>query len=165
MFEHYYRELLHFLTRKLRDGDAAADLAQESYARVYAAQKAGEAVRDPRALLYRTARNLVVDRHRHEQVRLGVESPLPDTDPAEPDAQPAPAAYEPEALAASQQAVGQLVATIEALPPRCREAFLLNRFEGLSYAEVAARMGVSAKAVEQHIRHALDACARARDGS
>ena len=57
MLERYYRELLNFLSRAVRDRDAAADLAQESYARVLAAQQAGQAVQDPRALLYRTARD------------------------------------------------------------------------------------------------------------
>jgi len=51
----------------------AADLAQESYARVYAAQLSGAGIVNPRALLYRTARNLVIDHYRHAEVRTGVE--------------------------------------------------------------------------------------------
>ena len=48
----YYQELLHFCWRSLRNREAAADPVQDSYARVL-----GEAaVREPRALPYRTAR-------------------------------------------------------------------------------------------------------------
>ncbi len=61
VLEHYHRELLNFLSRQVRDRDTAADLAQESFVRVLAAQSSGQVVLDMRALLYRTARNLVID--------------------------------------------------------------------------------------------------------
>lgn len=51
VFERYYREPLNFLALQLRNRDAAADLAQEGFARVYAAERAGTAIRNPRALL------------------------------------------------------------------------------------------------------------------
>ena len=41
VFERHYRELLDFLARRLPDRETAADLTQESFARVYAAQRAG----------------------------------------------------------------------------------------------------------------------------
>jgi len=74
VFERYYRELLNFLSRSVHDRDTAADLAQESYARVLAAQQTGQAVQHPRALLYRTARNLVIDQHRRSSIRAELET-------------------------------------------------------------------------------------------
>ena len=62
-----------------------------------------------------------------------------------------------------------MVATIDALPPRCREAFILNRFEGLSHQEVADRMGISRNMVAQHVIRgvlvckACDECFQKRD--
>ena len=160
VIEHYYRELLGFLSRRVADKGTAADLAQESYARLYAARASGTVVENPRALLYRTARNLVIDQHRHDAVRAAVEMPVPSGQSL-PDA-PAPRGSEPEAAVASRQVMAAVVETIEALPPRCREAFVLSRFEGLSHADVARRMGVSTKMVEQHIKLALTACAKCR---
>ncbi len=162
MFERYHRELLSFLSRKVSDRHVAADLAQESYARVYASQASGAAVADPRALLYQTARNLVIDHHRHNEVRGAVELPESPERPAEALA---PCTNEPEVALASQQGLLALVSAIDGLPPRCREAFMLNRFEGMSQVQVAERMGISVKAVEQHIKHALDACERCRAAS
>jgi RNA polymerase sigma factor (sigma-70 family) len=159
VFERYYRELLSFLARKVSDRQVAADLTQESYARVYAAQAAGTHVHDPRALLYQTARNLVIDHHRHGDVRAGVEVSAEHADGMDAHGS---RNWEPETAASSQQAVVSLVTAIDNLPPRCREAFMLNRFDGMTYAEVAERMGISVKAVEQHIKHALDACERSR---
>lgn len=158
MFERYYRELLNFLSRKVADRGVAADLTQESYARVYSAQAAGSVVDDPRALLYQTARNLAIDHLRHRDVRASVEMPPQD---AAQELAPGPRNWEPETALSSQQGILALAQAIDQLPTRCREAFMLNRFDGLSYAEVAARMGISVKAVEQHIKLALDACERA----
>ena len=69
MSVHYYRELLNFCAKNLKDRDAAADLVQEVYARFLAVGRSGETVLDPRALLYRTARNLLTDHHRRSRVR------------------------------------------------------------------------------------------------
>lgn len=158
MFERYYRELLAFLSYRLRDRDTAADLAQESYARVYASERAGTPVRDPRALLYTTARNLVTDHHRRSQARGGDAEPAPDDEAADPDAHAGPGAYEPETVLEARQRFEALAAIVDSLPPRCREVFLLIRIEGLSYAEAATTMGIAVKTVEMQMKIAMDAC-------
>ncbi len=164
MLERYYRELLGFLANKVGDRHAAADLVQESYARVLAMHRGGESIADPRALLYRVARNLVIDQHRRDRTRGETTAVHHQDAPDDPmDAHAAPLAWEPEAVAMSAQGVDAMLATIEGLPPRCREAFVLHKFDGLSHAEVAARMGISRKMVEQHVKNALIACRRCRN--
>ncbi|MCW5620568.1 MAG: sigma-70 family RNA polymerase sigma factor [Burkholderiales bacterium] len=159
MAARYYQELLSYFSRALRDRDAAADVVQEAYARVLALQQAGQAVAEPRALLYRTARNLVIDRHRrdqvHSQVTVSEDAALEDL--------PAQRACEPDTLIASSQVLQAVLATIDALPLRCREAFILHRFDGLSHAEVAQRMSISRKAVEQHVQNAMLAIRQCRE--
>ncbi len=51
MLTRYYRDLLNFCMRKVRDRDTAADLAQESYARVLSMQQKGQVILEPGALL------------------------------------------------------------------------------------------------------------------
>ncbi|MFM9902469.1 MAG: sigma-70 family RNA polymerase sigma factor [Polaromonas sp.] len=154
MLERYHRELLNFLTRHVRDRDAAADLAQESYVRVLSAQSAGQVVLDMRALLYRTARNLVIDQHRRTAVRRH-----DDLDTLPNDQQPVALHYlQPEEALASQQVVRAYMATIEALPPRCREAFVMNVFDERSHAQIAQHMGISVSMVEKHVVRGMVAC-------
>ena len=156
VFERYYRELLNFLAHKVRDRDVASDLAQESYARVYAAERSGTRVRDPRALLYRTARNLLTDRYRRDASAAHIlEAGSPEADP---DAQQGPAVHEPEAALATRQRFERIAQVVDGLPPRCREAFILVKFDGLTHAETAQRMGISVKTVEMQIQIALRAC-------
>lgn len=162
MVARYYRELLNFCLRALRDRDAAADVVQESYARFLEVEQS-QTVAEPRALLFQTARNVMVDQYRRAQVR-GDESLDLLT---EADLPTAPFADAPEAAAASAQAVAAYLATIEALPPRCREAFILHVFDDLPYAQIAARMGTSVSMIEKHIargRLACRACERQLQG-
>ncbi|MFN3438782.1 MAG: RNA polymerase sigma factor [Acidovorax sp.] len=158
MLERYYSELLNFLSRSVGDRHTAADLTQESYARVLAAQQAGQAVRDPRALLYRIARNLVIDQHRSSEVRAQAGETAMDDREGGLDSLAGPRSMEPDAILSSREGMAGMIATIEKLPPRCREAFILYKFDGLAYAEIAERMGISTRTVEMQLQIAMQAC-------
>ena len=146
----YYQELLNYCWHSLRNREAAADLVQESYARVL-----GEAaVREPRALLYHTARKLMIDQHRRATLRQHEElDALPEA--AHPAA---PRHLQPEQALESSQDWQACVAAIDALPPRCRDAFVLHVFEELPHAQIAARMGISVSMVEKHIARGMLSC-------
>ena len=60
--------------------------------------------------------------------------------------------------------MNQLLALIDNLPPRCKEAFVLYKFEGLSHAEIAKKMGISINMVEKHIINALVICKKGMHG-
>lgn len=159
MLERFYRELLNFLNRQVNDRDTAADLAQESYARVLAAQHSGQSVLDARALLYRTAKNLVTDQYRRAEMRRHESLDAI----AESEAQHAPRHLQPEEALASRQTVHAYAQVIESLPPRCQEAFVLHIIEGLPQAEIARLMGISVSMVEKHVVRGTLACRRCED--
>lgn len=153
MVERYYRELMRFLTGRVKDRDTASDIAQESYMRVLSMHDAGTPITNARSLLYRTARNLLIDAHRRSTVRAQHVDDLDDVDEPAADA-----SMQPEQACESSQRTQALVAAIETLPPRCREAFVLHKFDGLTHAEVAQRMGISRNMVEKHIIRGVLAC-------
>ncbi|SFO63412.1 RNA polymerase sigma-70 factor, ECF subfamily [Variovorax sp. PDC80] len=151
MVASYYAELLGFFSRSLRDRDAAADVVQESYARVLAMQQRS-AVLDLRALLYRTGKNIVIDTARHRQAELRMLQTL-----ACICSDQAPSSE--RALDARLQ-LERLVARLQAMPRRRSEAFVLVRIYGCSHAEAAAHMGVSVAAIEKHVVRAVCDCLR-----
>lgn len=154
----YYRDLLNFCRRKVRDREAAADLAQESFARVLAMQQAGEVVLQPGALLRQVALRAKIDLDRRAGVRQ--HDSLEDLDEA---AHPAgPAHLEPAHAYASAQSVDAYIQIIEALPARCREVFYLYLFEEVTNQEIADRTGLSLSMVNRHISRAKLACAAHR---
>ena len=157
MLEGYYRELHRFLTRRVGNRDVAADLVQESYTRIYAAAN-GQAIAEPRALLYATARNLLIDRHRRDQVRGGVACSPDATEQDDGQAAVGPETDQPDRILAGRQRLAAIEKVLASLPPRPREAFVLSKIDGLSRAEVAQSMGIGVRTVESHLEVAMRAC-------
>jgi RNA polymerase sigma-70 factor (ECF subfamily) len=155
--EALHAELLAFLRSRTGCAHTAQDLAQESLLRGL-----GVAKRTPvqhwRGLLYRIARNLLADLGRQRVQTQPAEEAGGCGDAA------ADTAHQPEAALLARQQLQQLAAAIEVLPPRCREALDLVRFEGLSYREAAQRMGVSVNMVEKHLIRAMRALGVALNG-
>jgi RNA polymerase sigma-70 factor (ECF subfamily) len=66
-------------------------------------------------------------------------------------------ADEPEiedALTAKSR-LAALVAAVDTLAPQTAKVFRLHKFEGLTHAQTAARLGMSQRMVEKHVRAAL----------
>lgn len=61
----------------------------------------------------------------------------------------------PERILLGRESVARVVAAVKALPRRRAEAFALSKLEHLSNEEVARRMGISVKSVEELLRLAL----------
>jgi RNA polymerase sigma-70 factor (ECF subfamily) len=155
---HYYRELLNFCRRKVRDPDTAADLVQESYLRVLVIERGGQAIIEPVALLKKVAVHLKIDMDRRADIRRHE-----DIDGlAEADMPASPEYLQPEQVYSSSQAAQAYMKTIEQLPERCREAFSMYVFDDLSNKEIAARMGISLSMVNQYIGRGKLACAACR---
>jgi RNA polymerase sigma-70 factor (ECF subfamily) len=131
---------------------AAADLVQEAFLRLLGAPR--DDVRDLRSYLFRTTRNLSVDHAR--QRRRNTISNAVELD--ENIVDPAPL---PDAVLISRQEFQALHAALADLPPRCREVLILHKFEGLSYAEIADRLGVAKNTVTVHMVKAVS-CLKAR---
>ncbi len=57
--------------------------------------------------------------------------------------------------AEAHELIERVERSLAAANPRTREAFLLHRFDGMSYAEIAQRFNISTRAVTNHIAKAL----------
>jgi len=125
------------------------DLLQDACVRVLGSEDRAASIEKPTGYLSRVVRNLTIDRGRarQRQAAFRAESPISDAIPGEsPD---------PERQVAARERLGIVLEAVRQLPPRCREAFELHRFEGQSYAIIARRMGISPSMVEKHIAEAM----------
>lgn len=135
-----FRYLLRVWPRK----DEVPDLRQEVYARVY--QAAVDArPSSPRSFLFTTAHNLMADRIRHERV-VSIEA-VGDIEALAVSVEE----LSTEQLVSAREELARLAAALDRLPPRCREVVWLRRVEGLSQKEAAQALGISVKAIEQHM--------------
>ena len=62
----------------------------------------------------------------------------------------------PERVLIARQTIANLLAALNRMPPRMAEAFVLHRFDEMTYGEIAEHMGITVKAVEGHIKRALE---------
>lgn len=156
LFRRYAAPLQRFLVRRGATPDVAADLTQEAFLRLMRAAPP-DGVRHPEAYLFRIAGNLALDRHRREAD--GAVLPISPA-AAESLRDPAPAA---ETAILSREALDVLRQAIAELPPRGREVFVLHKFEGLSYGEIADRLGIAKNTVMVHMVRSLAHCKRRLD--
>lgn len=143
----YQKDLLQFLTYKVRCAETAADLTQETYLRIAQHQKL-DGIENIRAYLFRIANNLAIDhlRSRTRQPQHETELILEDLVCPQP---------KPETVCADSQQLAFLEQAIYELPEKCRTVFLMCRVEGKSYREISLELGISTRTVESHIRNAL----------
>lgn len=149
--QEHYADLLRFLARRLGDSDRAADIAHDTVLRLAAGDAAAD-VQDRRAYLFRVAGNLAIDTLRQNARRAAV---VVSDDAVEAVPDPAPL---PETALLARERVRRLGAALDALPAKPRQALLLSRMEGLTHAQIAARLGVSESMVAKYIAQALRHC-------
>ena len=147
--------LYHFLLRLLQNETQAADLAEESFVRVYQHRARYRPKHKFSTWLYTIAANLArdVQRHRARHPQVSLEAEHPETGLAFrellPDAKPGP--IERMEAAERAEAVRRALA---ALPEDLRVPLLLAEYEDKSYAEIATILDCSVKAVEMRIYRA-----------
>lgn len=156
LVECFDKELKGYLCRLLGDRDDAAEVAQDAYLKLYRICKPDE-VRNPKALLYRTATNLAMDKISHRAKHAAIAQ-------IEEDDYEVNRALSPEQDATSDRALQLLNRVVGELPPRRRQVLVMHKFMGMTHPEIAASLGISRSMVEQHMTRALAYC-RERMGS
>lgn len=143
-----YRGYADWLRRRLRrhvGADQAADLVQETYIRL--APYARDDIRHPKALLLRIATNLLRDGKRKEAVQSAF----------------AAGTFHPTSTPGDQAEALQLKEILQTMPPLYRDVFVLSRFRGMTYEDIARIHGISVKTVEWRMSKALDHCLKRLD--
>ncbi|WP_020483316.1 sigma-70 family RNA polymerase sigma factor [Methylomonas sp. MK1] len=149
-------ELLRFLTGRLKCPDIAAELTHDTYLGLR--QIAEKSQPDnARAMAFRIAINLAIDHQRKTIVRdrYGADEDfdaLAETIPGN--------AVPPEQVLISQQRLAALQQALDELPQACRSVFLLHGVDGLTYTQIAERLGISKSQVNKLLAKAMAHCAR-----
>lgn len=149
--------LVRWVARILGSEPAAEDVAQSLYIKVQTVEDHPPII-NKRSFLFRLASNLAIDHIRSARRHDALFAPDVNTlhvPSAEPSA---------EGRLLDQEKVRRLAAVVETMPPRCRQVFVLIKFDELSVAETATRLGISQDMVRKHIRHALQICHQALAG-
>lgn len=151
VYQQHQNELIYYTARITACHESAEDITQESFI-IFCHEANRQHIENPRAFLFRVARNLAFDHLKHKKVTehyAQVQHPLLESTLE---------AHSIEQMLENNQYTDTLKQVIDELPPRCRDAFILNKMHEMSYIEVAQHTGISESGVEKHIMKGLRHC-------
>jgi RNA polymerase sigma-70 factor, ECF subfamily len=156
----YQNRLIGIFTHVLRDNSAAEDLAQEVFLRVYRARHRYQPTAKFATWLFRIANNLASNRLRSVSRRKEVSLKVTDSGPLGPRPEEQ-LVKEKSALMPARQfdakEMREIVRqSLETLNDRQRIALLLNKFEHMSYTDIAASMDLSVQAIKSLLTRARE---------
>lgn len=149
VFLTYVTSLHAYAFRYVRDADQAEEMVQAVFARLWEKGSLLKIDKSAQAFLYRCVRNECLNYLAHSRQiqlhRTWLMQTVGDDLPGEPAAQ----------KAAMSELSKRLALALGKLPARCRTIFELSRYDNLTYAEIAQRLGLSVKTVEAQMGKAL----------
>jgi RNA polymerase sigma-70 factor (ECF subfamily) len=137
-----------FLTKRTKTPEDASDLLQEAFVRLLK-RPSSDPLANPAAYLQRIVRNLLRDRSKRASAKIQY---LHDSLDAHVLADPG---ANPEAVLAARELACRYQAALSELGSKTQTVFLLHRQDELTYAQIAARTGLSVSGVEKHMMKAI----------
>ncbi|MGE8655135.1 MAG: sigma-70 family RNA polymerase sigma factor [Achromobacter sp.] len=153
LYRDHHGWLRGWLLRRLNVPAEAADLAQDTFLRLLASPASMaqlQGVRQPRSFLATVAQRTLVDHIRRQVLERAWLETLAQ--------QPEASAISPETQAILLETLREIDAMLHGLGDKVRRAFLMSQLEGASYAEIAARLGVTVSSVKKYMARATEHC-------
>lgn len=144
LFDGYYSSLCFFAHKYLGDMDLSRSLVQQVFVDLWVKREKIKIIYTVKSYLYQTVKNRCIDFLRKEKrtadipESVEIQNQVPFRD-----------------LVEEAELNDRINQSINELPEKCREIFLLCRFEGLKYAEIAQKLNISVKTVEMQMGIAL----------
>lgn len=145
IFDTYYESIRNFAYYKTGDMKLAEDIVQEVFLKLW--NNRNDIKQDTvKSLLYVMAYNSIKSHFRHQKTvfNFANASTAEEVEPEQADAN-----------IRREEMKKKLQQVLADMPERCREVFLLNRLENLTYQEIAERLGLSVKGIEKRMHEAL----------
>lgn len=145
LFQRYHAELCKVVFRILKDESLAEDIAQDVFYELWKKRDRLGVQTSFRAYLKRASINKSLNYIRDNKIKFDGDEQYAYIESKENLAQSIEGKNLKEIIDRE----------IDKLPPKCRMAFVLSRYEDMSYKEIAVEMEISVKTVEKHISKAL----------
>lgn len=146
LYDLYYESLCEYLNFFTKDIHIIEDTVQEVFMYLWENREVVE-INHVKTYLFRSARNKMLNHFRDQKIKSvflenWFENQLENI-------------REQKDAFNTEQLLSAIQKSIDALPPKCRELFILSKFEGLTYKQIAELKEVSIKTVENQMGIAL----------
>lgn len=146
LFTSLFERLVHYIMGLTGNRFEAEDIVQHTFLKLWEDHKSLNITTSIKNYLYRSCHNRFIDVYRREQKRFQLSDMIYYTTMLEEEEK------DEETRQVQKQKLNRAIAN---LPPKSREVFELSKFRGLKYAEIASRLNISIKTVENHMSKAL----------
>jgi RNA polymerase sigma-70 factor (ECF subfamily) len=146
LFFTYCQPLIRFAHRFVNDVALAEDIVQDVFLKIWSNRQQLEPALNIKSYLYVAVKNQAFKQLRHKKIRQA----LGEKPPFSPLHTPTP-----EEIFNSKEVESTVLKAIEELPDKCRLIFSMNRFDSLTYSEIAEIMNLSVKTIETQMGRAL----------
>jgi RNA polymerase sigma-70 factor (ECF subfamily) len=151
-FRLFYEERLVYLLSRVErltgDRDGAWDIVQDAFVKLWRDRERIDPDKPLDGLVAAMAANAACDAHKRRQVHARYHKEQLSTQSGED--------HHADAAIIEHETQREMDAIIEAMPPQRRRIYLMSRQEGLTYQEIADRLGISRGTVHRHMSIALD---------
>jgi len=146
LFRQYYEPLVHYAVRYVNDTHIAENVVSDVFVRMWKNRHKIDFGVNIKTYLFNSVRNYSLnylkkasreDTYKSKYIAIEYDHDTPESQ-----------LFEKETQQTIQNAVNEL-------PPKCKEIFCMNRFDGLTYNEIASILDISIKTVETQMSHAL----------
>lgn len=143
-----HRNQLFRLIGRIVRPDEIEDIVQEAFVQSFAAAR-NQQILNPRAFMFRTARNLALNSINRSEHRLN--SSIEDLENFDIASEGDPV----EAECQSEEKFLSFCRAVATLPVACRRVFILKKVYGLSQKEIATYLDIAPSTVEKHIARGM----------
>lgn len=155
LFAIYFPRLNDFASKVVKDDVISQDIVQEVFVKIWEKSSEIETI-NLEAFLFRLVRNRCIDYIKHLRVINNRMQEIQISSKYEELYRIDFVGDEPYVLI-EQELKQKIERTIDSLPERCREVFILSRINGLKNKEIAEKLEINIKNVERHLSRALQA--------
>jgi RNA polymerase sigma-70 factor (ECF subfamily) len=153
LFSIYFARLNDFAKNVVRDDFISQDIVQEVFVKVWEKRAEIESL-NLEAFLFRLVRNRCLDYIKHLKVVNNRMQQINISSKYEELYRIDFIGNEPYVLI-EEELKTKIEKTIQSLPDRCREVFILSRMDGLKNKEIAEKLEINIKNVERHLSRAM----------
>jgi RNA polymerase sigma-70 factor (ECF subfamily) len=153
LFSIYFPRLNDFARNVVNDDVISQDIVQEVFVKVWEDRAEIESI-NLEAFLFRLVRNRCIDYIKHLKVVSNRMEDIRISSKYEELYRIDFIGNEPYVLI-EQELKLKIEKTIQSLPDRCREVFILSRMNGLKNKEIAEKLNINIKNVERHLKRAM----------
>lgn len=147
VFKHHFKNLYRYALTILQDHDQAEDIVQNVFYKLWDKIESLQFSGSLAAYLYRAVYNESLNHLKHKKVRRTYQTYITHTMKDQTDGAQRKVIF--------SELERRLQAAINELPEQCRTIFQMSRFEELRYLDIADRLGISVKTVENQMGKAL----------